>query len=76
MSITTLYGNTVEKLDNASQGLAILSPNLWLRLAVALVFFKSGLTKIANMQTTVFLFEHEYKVAARPDRGSLPGYLG
>jgi len=29
---------------------------------VANVFFKSGLTKIANMDTTVLLFTHEYQV--------------
>ena len=35
---------------------------LAVRLYVANVFFKSGLTKIANMDTTVLLFTHEYQV--------------
>ena len=33
---------------------------LWIRIFVALVFYKSGMTKIANMESTVLLFEYEY----------------
>jgi putative oxidoreductase len=36
--------------------------DLAVRLWVANVFFKSGLTKIANFDTTVALFENEYEV--------------
>ncbi|MEM7292119.1 MAG: DoxX family protein [Pseudomonadota bacterium] len=74
MSIISLYENTADKLNSKAEGLGFLSPNLWLRLAVALVFFKSGLTKIGNMQTTVFLFEHEYKVPLLDP--TIAAYLG
>lgn len=40
------------------QDLALLALRLWL----ALVFFKSGLTKIEDWETTVFLFTEEYHV--------------
>ncbi len=33
---------------------------LWIRIFVALVFYRSGLTKIANMDSTIALFEYEY----------------
>ncbi len=33
---------------------------LAVRVLVALVFYKSGMTKIANMEQTVFLFKYEY----------------
>jgi putative oxidoreductase len=57
MRLVTLY-------DTAARGLAFLSPiaDLLLRLWVANVFFKSGLTKIASMDTTVMLFTYEYQV--------------
>lgn len=50
--------------DTAARGLTFLSPiaDLALRLWVANVFFKSGLTKIASMDTTIMLFTHEYQV--------------
>jgi putative oxidoreductase len=35
---------------------------LAVRLYVASVFFKSGLTKIASMDSTILLFTHEYQV--------------
>ena len=35
---------------------------LVLRVYVAMVFFKSGLTKVMDFSTTVALFENEYKV--------------
>jgi putative oxidoreductase len=45
-------------------GLEFLSPiaDLGLRLWVANVFFKSGLTKIQSMETTIQLFTYEYEV--------------
>ena len=41
-----------------------LSPLLLLaiRLMIASVFWKSGLVKFSNMESTVFLFEYDYKV--------------
>lgn len=44
------------------QDLALLALRLWL----AMVFFKSGLTKIADWETTVFLFTEEYHVPILP----------
>lgn len=46
------------------RGLDSLAPaiDLGIRLFVATVFFKSGLTKIANWESTVALFENEYAV--------------
>lgn len=35
---------------------------LALRLLIASVFLKSGLTKISNFEVTIFLFENEYSV--------------
>ncbi len=40
--------------------------DLLLRIWVANVFWKAGLSKIANVQTTMFLFEHEYAVPIIP----------
>jgi putative oxidoreductase len=36
--------------------------DLAIRLYVANVFFKSGLLKISNWDSTLYLFEHEYRV--------------
>ena len=46
-------------------GLEFLRPllDLGIRLYVANIFWKSGLTKVANFDTTVALFTDEYKVA-------------
>jgi putative oxidoreductase len=48
----------------ALRGLDRLSPaiDLVVRIFVATVFFKSGLTKIANWASTLSLFENEYAV--------------
>ena len=42
----------------------VLQPygNLFIRIWVARVFFKAGLTKLSTWGTTVMLFTHEYKV--------------
>ncbi|MEO8804769.1 MAG: DoxX family protein [Burkholderiaceae bacterium] len=52
----------------ASRGLQTLSPavDLLIRVLVASVFFKSGLTKIASWSSTVSLFENEYAVPLLP----------
>lgn len=46
------------------KGLDALAPLLdfGIRLYVANVFFKSGLTKLQSWDTTLALFEHEYRV--------------
>lgn len=48
--------------------------DLTLRLAVAEVFFRSGLTKIQSWETTLTLFEYEYAVPLLPP--TLAAYLG
>ena len=48
--------------------------DLILKLWVANVFFKSGLTKIASFDTTVMLFTHEYTVPLLPPL--MAAYLG
>ena len=47
---------------------------LAVRLYVASVFFKSGLTKIASMDSTILLFTHEYQVPLLSPE--LAAYLG
>ena len=47
---------------------------LAVRLYVASVFFKSGLTKIASMDSTILLFTHEYQVPLFSPE--LAAYLG
>lgn len=45
-----------------------------LRFYVATVFFKSGLTKVADFSSTIALFENEYKVPVIPP--TLAAYSG
>ena len=58
----------IEKATNLSRpvirGLNFLTPvlDLGIRLWVADVFWKSGLTKIQSFDTTIMLFENEYQV--------------
>ena len=50
---------------------------LALRVYVGLVFFKAGLTKIADWDTTLALFEHEYAVPLlSPQLAALFGTAG
>jgi len=51
-------------LDRIYMGLTWLAPiaDLAIRLWVAQSFFKAGLTKIQNFDSTIFLFTHEYQV--------------
>ena len=60
----------------AQRGLAFLTPALdfGIRLLVASVFFKAGLTKIASWSSTLLLFEYEYAVPLLPP--ALAAYLG
>lgn len=62
-----------QRLAELLGGLAPLV-DLALRLAVAEVFFKSGLTKIQSWETTLTLFEYEYAVPLLPP--ALAAYLG
>jgi putative oxidoreductase len=60
----SLVQTVARRMAPIYHGLDILAPlaDLALRLWVANVFFKSGLTKIANLDSTVLLFTHEYQV--------------
>ena len=60
----------------ARRGLDFASPlvDLAVRLLVAAVFFNSGLTKITNWDSTLYLFENEYTVPFLPPE--LAAYLG
>lgn len=56
--------------------LTCISPlgDLVIRLWIANVFFKSGLTKIQSWDSTLFLFQEEYKVPLLPPE--LAAYAG
>lgn len=60
----SLPENLARRLAPLLRGLDFLAPlaDLGLRLWVATVFFKSGLTKIASFDSTVQLFTYEYHV--------------
>lgn len=60
----------------AQRTLAYLTPLLdfGIRLLVASVFFKAGLTKIASWSATLALFEYEYEVPLLPPE--LAAWLG
>jgi putative oxidoreductase len=61
-------GMVVDGVRHLIRGLDWLAPlvDLALRLVVAAVFFKSGLTKIASWDSTLALFENEYAVPLLP----------
>ncbi len=56
--VTLLANTAISKLHSAAA--------LFSRLYVAQVFFSSGLTKIQDWDTTLFLFEEEYQVPLLP----------
>lgn len=70
----------VGPIEAARRGLARLErfpaavTTLLIRLGVAAVFFKSGLTKIASWETTIVLFRDEYRVPILPPE--IAAYLG
>ena len=59
--IAGIYYSTSKRLDYLSPAL-----DLFFRLFVANVFFKSGLTKIKNWDSTLYLFNDEYQVPLLP----------
>lgn len=63
-------------LRQLDRGMETLAPvfQLGIRLYVASVFFKSGLTKINDFSSTIALFENEYKVPVLPPE--LAAYMG
>jgi putative oxidoreductase len=60
----SLFGRAAGLVKVLYRGLDFLSPaaDLALRLWVANAFFKSGLTKIQSWDTTLLLFQEEYRV--------------
>lgn len=62
-----------ERLDALSTRLYPLF-DLSVRLGLAWIFWKSGLTKIQSWESTVMLFQYEYKVPLLPPE--LAAYLG
>ncbi|HMV20679.1 MAG: DoxX family protein [Betaproteobacteria bacterium] len=63
-------------IETAISGLERLSPlvDLLIRIVVATVFFKSGLSKIDSWDTTLLLFENEYAVPFLPSE--IAAYVG
>lgn len=70
-----MWQNAVELIRATVRWLNFAAPalDLAIRLYVANVFFKAGLTKIASWDTTLALFEYEYDVPLLPTE--LAAYL-
>ena len=69
LKLIQLGRNAVNIVSSAAPAVDLL-----LRLWVGNVFFKSGLTKIQSWESTVSLFENEYKVPVLPPE--LAAYMG
>ena len=65
LSVIEKAGNTIIKIYTKIDMAAPIA-NLAIRLWVANVFFKSGLTKIKTWDSTLYLFENEYSVPLLP----------
>lgn len=65
---TALQQRALQLARRVVRGLEALSPvlDLAIRVFIAIVFFKAGLTKIASWDSTVALFENEYMVPLLP----------
>jgi putative oxidoreductase len=80
MNTATLSVSIAERasrlVHQLHRGLGALAPllDLGIRVFVASIFFKSGLTKIATWSSTLALFENEYAVPLLPPQ--LAAYLG
>jgi putative oxidoreductase len=61
-SIVALYRRVVGVLGQMPESLMLLL----LRIGVAMVFWKSGLTKLDDWNATLFLFQDEYRVPLLP----------
>lgn len=58
---TGMFG-TIRRLYAGLEAFPLAVIEMLMRIGVGAVFFKSGLTKIANLEITVDLFREEYKV--------------
>ena len=56
--VNNLYSKYLNFLDKYTKDILLLA----LRIFIALVFFRSGIAKIANLEITLLLFEYEYAV--------------
>ena len=72
----TLLAKSLALAERAGRALGYGAPlaDLAVRLFVAAVFFQSGLTKIANWNSTLSLFENEYAVPLLPP--AIAAFLG
>jgi putative oxidoreductase len=70
-----MWNSAVKSIATLTRWLGFVAPalDLAIRLYVANVFFKAGLTKIASWDTTLMLFEYEYAVPLLPTE--LAAYL-
>lgn len=68
--ITGLYGPIIAKLETIGPPVVDLAVRLW----IGLVFFRSGLQKLDDWESTLFLFEYEYVLPIIPFE--LAAYMG
>ena len=73
MSLADSVGDVIKSLTRQLESLSWVA-DFGIRLWVAWVFWKSGQTKIANWDSTLFLFEDFYDVPLLPPE--LAAYLG
>ena len=66
--VSSFYARPLELIQLGIRALNALAPlgDLVIRLWVANVFWKSGLTKVQSLDTTVQLFRYEYSVPLLP----------
>ena len=72
----TIFDRGQEIIQWCIDGLDRLSPlvDLLFRLWIANIFWKAGMTKLANWDSTLYLFEYEYAVPFLPTE--LAAFLG
>lgn len=62
LGVSNLLATAIRLLERVP----VAIPQLIFRIALAIVFFRSGLTKLASWDTTILLFENEYNVPLLP----------
>jgi putative oxidoreductase len=60
--VSALITRAIQELDRVPYALLALP----LRLALATIFWNSGMTKLANWETTISLFANDYQVPLLP----------
>ena len=68
--IASLYGHLITKLETLGSPIVYLAVRAW----ICLVFFRSGLQKLDDWDSTLFLFEYEYDLPIIPFE--LAAYIG